>query len=106
MNRLARLPSGTVQILGAEKALFRHLKEGSNPPKHGFIFQHPFIHRAPYWQRGKISRAFASKIAIAAKVDEHSDRFIGEELRKDLLERIEDIKDKYPKPQKGGRRKR
>ncbi len=106
LNRLARLPSGTVQMLGAEKALFRHLKEGAKPPKHGLIFQHPFIHRAPYWQRGKISRAFASKIAIAAKVDEHSDRFIGEGLKNDLQKRIEDIKDKYPKPQKKGRRKR
>jgi nucleolar protein 56 len=93
-------------MLGAEKALFRHLKEGAKPPKHGLIFQHPFIHRAPYWQRGKISRAFACKIAIAAKVDEHSDRFIGEGLKNDLLERIEDIREKYPKPQTKGRRKR
>ncbi len=106
LNRLAKLPSGTIQMLGAEKALFRHLKDGSKPPKHGIIFQHPLIHRAPYWQRGKIARAFASKIAIAAKVDEHSDKFIGEELKKDLLERIEDIKEKYPEPQKKGKTKR
>lgn len=100
LKRLARLPSGTIQVLGAEKALFRHLKDGSNPPKHGLLFQHPLVHRAPYWQRGKIARAFASKIALAAKMDEHSDKFIGEELKKDLLERIEEIRERYPEPQK------
>lgn len=105
LNRLAKLPSGTIQVLGAEKALFRHLKEGSNPPKHGFIFQHPLVHRAPYWQRGKISRAFAAKIAIAAKMDQYSDKMIGEDLKNEFLERIEEIKKKYPKPQKKGKRK-
>ncbi|UCG70180.1 MAG: ribosomal biogenesis protein [Thermoplasmata archaeon] len=106
LSRLARLPSGTIQVLGAEKALFRHLKDGSKPPKHGLIFQHPLVHRAPYWQRGKIARAFASKIALAAKMDEHSDKFIGEELKKDLMERIKEIQEKYPKPQKRGGKKR
>ncbi|UCE74516.1 MAG: ribosomal biogenesis protein [Methanomassiliicoccales archaeon] len=106
MKRLAKLPSGTIQVLGAEKALFRHLKDGSNPPKHGFIFQHPLVHRAPYWQRGKIARAFASKIAIAARLDEHSDKSMGEELKNDLIERIKEIKERYPEPQKKGRGKR
>jgi nucleolar protein 56 len=105
LERLAKLPSGTIQVLGAEKALFRHLKEGSNPPKHGFIFQHPLVHRAPYWQRGKISRAFAAKIAIAAKMDQHSDKKIGEELKNEFLERIQEIKERYPKPVKKGKRK-
>jgi nucleolar protein 56 len=100
LKRLARLPSGTIQVLGAEKALFRHLKEGSKPPKHGLIFQHPLVHRAPYWQRGKIARAFASKIAVAARLDEHSDKAIGEELKNGLFERIEEIKKKYPNPPK------
>jgi nucleolar protein 56 len=106
LDRLAKLPSGTIQVLGAEKALFRHLKDGSNPPKHGFLFQHPLVHRAPYWQRGKIARTFASKIAIAAKMDVHSDKMIGEDLKNEFLERIEEIKNKYPKPQKKGKKKR
>jgi nucleolar protein 56 len=106
LKRLARLPSGTIQVLGAEKALFRHLKDGSNPPKHGIIFQHPLVHRAPYWQRGKIARAFASKIALAAKLDEHSDKFIAEQLKKELLERIEEIRERYPEPRKKSKKKR
>jgi nucleolar protein 56 len=106
LTRLARLPSGTIQMLGAEKAMFRHLKEGSKPPKHGIIFQQPLIHRAPYWQRGKIARALASKIAIAAKVDEHEGKYMGEELKKYVLDRIEEIKERYPSPPEKGRKKK
>src|SRR5207248_3351110 len=67
LERLANLPASTVQILGAEKALFRALRTGARPPKHGIIFQHEAIHSAPKWQRGKIARALANKIAIAAR---------------------------------------
>ncbi|UCF09122.1 MAG: ribosomal biogenesis protein [Thermoplasmata archaeon] len=106
LARLSKLPSGTIQMLGAEKAMFRHLREGAKPPKHGIIFQQPLIHRAPYWQRGKIARALASKIAIAAKVDEYRGSFIGEELKSNLLERIEEIKERYPSPKDKGRGKK
>jgi len=68
-QRLARLPSGTVQVLGAEKAFFQHLKTGSSPPKHGHIFMHPWISRSPRWVRGKIARMLAGKISIAARLD-------------------------------------
>ena len=68
LHRLASLPSSTVQLLGAEKAMFRHLKTGKRPPKHGVIYQHPDVHRAPYWQRGNIARALAGKVSIAAKM--------------------------------------
>ena len=61
LGRLAKLPSSTVQLLGAEKAMFMHLRSGKAPPKHGIIFQHPAIYKAPYWQRGKVSRSLASK---------------------------------------------
>ncbi len=100
LNKIARMPSSTIQLLGAEKALFRHLKDGSRPPKHGVLFQHPLVHRAPYWHRGKIARAFASKLSIAAKIDFYDDRFIAEQLEQDLLKRIEDIRKKYPKAPK------
>ena len=70
LKRLSSLPSSTVQLLGAEKAMFLHLREHKKPPKHGIIFQHPLIHRAAPWQRGKIARSLASKISIAAKVDQ------------------------------------
>ncbi len=98
LERLAKMPSSTVQILGAEKAFFKHLKDHTKPPKHGIIFQHPNIHRAPYWQRGKISRAMASKISIAVKMDFYGDEFIGDELEAKLEKRLEEIRKKYPNP--------
>jgi nucleolar protein 56 len=96
LERLAKVSSSTIQLLGAEKALFRHLREGARPPKHGIIFQHPLVHNAPHWQRGKIARAFAGKIAIAAKLDHNSDKVMGDELVKDLKRRVDEIRKKYP----------
>src|ERR671930_2276688 len=76
LARLATLPASTIQVLGAEKALFRALKTGARPPTHSILFQHPLIHSAPKWQRGKIARAIASKVAIAARIDvyRHADK--------------------------------
>ena len=69
LKRLAMMPASTIQVLGAEKALFRALKTGAQPPKHGLLFQHQLVHASPRWQRGKIARAVAAKAAIAARVD-------------------------------------
>ncbi|WFO76110.1 C/D box methylation guide ribonucleoprotein complex aNOP56 subunit [Desulfurococcaceae archaeon MEX13E-LK6-19] len=98
LESLARLPASTIQVLGAEKALFRALRTGGKPPKHGVIFQFPAIHRSPRWQRGKIARALAAKLAIAAKIDFFTGRFIGDKLREELDKRIEEIKKLYAKP--------
>lgn len=100
LERLARMPSSTVQILGAEKAFFKHMKDKVKPPKHGIIFQHPAIHRAPYWQRGNVSRALAAKISLAAKVDFYGSDFIGEKLAADFEKKLAEIRKKYPKPPK------
>ncbi len=97
LKRLATMPASTIQVLGAEKALFRSLKTGSQPPKHGLLFQHAMVHAAPRWQRGKIARAVAAKAAIASRVD-----FYSGELNNTLLEklniRIEEISKKYKNP--------
>ncbi|WP_456436730.1 C/D box methylation guide ribonucleoprotein complex aNOP56 subunit [Methanopyrus sp.] len=106
LKEMAKLPASTIQLLGAEKALFRHLTKGTKPPKHGVIFQHPLIHRSPWWQRGKIARALAGKLAIAARIDAYSGEYRGDELKRQLEQRVKEIKEKYPKPQKrkrGGR---
>ncbi|WP_456483309.1 C/D box methylation guide ribonucleoprotein complex aNOP56 subunit [Methanopyrus kandleri] len=106
LKEMAKLPASTIQLLGAEKALFRHLTKGTKPPKHGVIFQHPLIHRSPWWQRGKIARALAGKLAIAARIDAYSGEYRGDELRRQLEQRVKEIKEKYPKPPKrkrGGR---
>ncbi len=100
LTNLAKMPASTLQVLGAEKALFRSLKTGSKPPKHGIIFQHAFLHEAKKWQRGKIARALAGKLAIAARTDAFGGRYIGEELRADLEKRVEEIRQKYAEPPK------
>ena len=84
--RLARLPAGTVQILGAEKAFFNHLKTGAPPPKHGHIFMHPWISRSPRWVRGKIARMVAAKASIAVRCD----HFGGELWTQDQVDKISD----------------
>lgn len=98
LENLAKMPASTIQVLGAEKALFRALRTGGKPPKHGIIFQYPEIHSSPRWQRGKIARALATKLAIAAKADYFTGRFIADKLKKELMERIEEIKKLYAKP--------
>ena len=92
IKKLAMLPASTIQVLGAEKALFRFKKEGGRPPKHGVIFQHSYINRAPREVRGKIARTFSAKIAIAAKADAFTKRDISKELKETLDKRIEEIK--------------
>ncbi len=94
LTKLASMPASTVQVIGAEKALFRALKTGAQPPKHGLLFQHTLVHAAPRWQRGKIARAIAAKAVIAARVDVY-----GEGLNETLLEkldvRVKEIGKKY-----------
>jgi len=98
LTNLARRPASTVQILGAEKALFRSLKTGTRPPKHGIIFQHVYLHDAKKWHRGKIARALAGKLAIAARIDAFGGRCVGEELKAGLEKRIGEIREKYVEP--------
>lgn len=81
-------PASTIQVLGAEKALFRHMKTGAKPPRHGVIVQHPLLSGAPQKMHGKIARALADKISIAVKVDYFKGKFIGDKLRKGLEEKF------------------
>ena len=66
---LSRLPASAIQVLGARTALFTHLRTKSPSPKHGIIFQHRRVHNAPKELRGKVARALAGKLAIAARLD-------------------------------------
>ena len=108
LKRLASMPAGTVQLLGAEKAMFRHLKKNTRPPKHGIIFQHPLVHKAPPWQRGPIARALAAKLVMAARADAYSGNDISDGLKKQLEQRVEEVRKARPSPPKkraGNRRK-
>lgn len=95
LERLAKLPASTIQVLGAEDAFFRHLKTGAKCPKHGTIFKVAEVRNAPKKLRGKIARALAAKLAIAARVDYYRGEFIGELLKGEFLKRVEEIRDDY-----------
>lgn len=101
LERLATMPASTVQLLGAEKALFKHIKYGSKPPKYGVLFKLVDVTAAPKEQKGKIARVYATKLSIALKADFFSKRFIAEQLKKDLQESLKRIAEtpSRPKPQ-------
>ncbi len=91
LERLASMSSSTVQVMGANNALFKHLKGRAPSPKHGVIFRHPFVNTAPKTLRGKIARAVASKISLAARYDYHSGE-LKENLSEELQTKVLDIK--------------
>ena len=74
LSKLARIPASTIQLLGAEKALFRHMADGSPPPKHGVLYQHPNVKKANGKDKGRTSRKLSAKVAIASKLDYYGDR--------------------------------
>lgn len=84
IKRLSEFPSSTLQLLGAEKALFRHMKTGARPPKYGLIINHPLITGVRLEDKGKVARALANKLSIAAKVDYFKGEFVGDALREGL----------------------
>ena len=97
---LASKPSSTIQILGAEKALFRSLKTGANPPKHGVIFQDDKINSTKWWLRGKIARLVAAKLTIAARIDAFGGDYRGDKLIEDLEVQIRKLEEKHKEPPK------
>ncbi len=88
LKHLAMLPASTIQLLGAEKALFRHIKTGSRSPKYGIIINHPFIQNAPKDKKGKASRMLADKLSLCARLDYFKGEFKAKEFRKELEERL------------------
>ncbi|MGM5484801.1 MAG: hypothetical protein ACQEP1_02920 [Nanobdellota archaeon] len=78
LKRLAISPASKIQLLGAESALFRHLKTGARGPKHGLIHEHPKVQQAG--NKGKAARRLADKISIASRVDYFKGEFYGDKL--------------------------
>ncbi len=96
LNRLAMLPASAIQVLGAEKALFKHLKNRRiPPPKHGIIFQHARISSSPKAVRGKIARVLANQLSLAAKADAFSKRSISPMLKTKFDARYAQIMKEY-----------
>jgi nucleolar protein 56 len=90
IKRLAMMPASTIQMLGAEKALFRHLKTGARPPKHGFIINHPYVINAGK-NKGKIARILADKISHCAKLDYFKGEIIAQQFKDEIEEKLKNI---------------
>lgn len=88
LKKMAMMRSSTIQLLGAEKALFRHIKTGAKPPKYGYILQHQLVQRAKKTDRGRAARILADKIFLAARVDYFKGEYIGDKLLKELNEKL------------------
>ena len=88
IEKMALFPASTIQLLGAETALFRHIKTGARSPKYGIIINHPLVSHAKQDEKGKAARTVADKISIAAKIDYFKGEFRGDDLRKELEEKL------------------
>ncbi len=84
LKKLVLFPASTIQMLGAEKALFRHITTGARTPKYGIIMQHPFIQNAKKEDKGKVARTLADKLSIAAKLDYFKGEFKADKLKKEI----------------------
>ncbi len=91
LTSLCKYPASTLQILGAEKALFRALKTKGNTPKYGLIYHASFIGKAGQKNKGRISRFLANKCSIASRIDNFSEApttKFGEALKGQVEERL------------------
>ena len=91
LEKLARKPSSTIQLIGSEKALFRYLKGKGKSPKFGIIYQSPYIQNAPFDKKGKAARLLASKLSIAAKIDYYRKEDRSTELKKQLEQEMKEL---------------
>jgi len=88
LKKLVLFPASTVQMLGAEKALFRHITTGAKTPKYGIIMQHPFVQNAKKDIKGKAARTLADKLSIAAKLDYFKGEFRADKLKKEIEQKL------------------
>ena len=93
LESLAKKPAGTVQVLGAEDALFAHLEGRGPSPKHGVIFTHEYVRGTRPDDRGSAARALAGKLAIAARIDHYGGAF-RQSIHDDLDDRMATIRDR------------
>lgn len=92
LENLSKMPAGTLQLLGAEKALFRHLKNrNAKPPKFGVLYECSYVRNAPAEKKGKVARIVASQLSKAAKIDFYSKRDDGKKMKEEMEKEIEDV---------------
>jgi nucleolar protein 56 len=103
LKRLSEMPASAIQVMGAEKALFKHLRGKAPSPKHGMIYRHPAVGGTARRLRGRAARSLAAKLAIAARIDRYSGE-VNLDLKRALDIRIEEIKNSPPGKIRKGKR--
>lgn len=103
LERLSRLPSSTIQVLGAERAFFEHLRGHAPPPRHGLLFLHPALQSAGRVERGRLARALAGKVAIAARLD-RAGAALNPTLERSFARRRDELRARRGGPPQGGHR--
>lgn len=88
LKHLAMLPASTIQLLGAEKALFRHLKTGSKSPKYGVVINNPIVQKAKKEDRGKAARMLADKLSLCVRLDYFKGEFKAKEYKNELEKKL------------------
>ena len=88
LKHLALLPASTIQLLGAEKALFRHIKTGARSPKYGVIHAHSLIQKVNRDRKGKAARTLADKLSLCCRLDFFKGEFKANEYREELEETL------------------
>jgi nucleolar protein 56 len=91
LKDLAALPSGSIQVMGAAKAMMKHLRSNAPSPKHGVIFSHPILNTSPLRIRGKIARTFSASLSLAARTDCYS-QILRPEIETELIKKVNRIK--------------
>ncbi len=99
-QKLAFLPGSAIQMIGAEKALFMHIKKGVKGPKYGYLYQHPVVKAAKAWNKGKLARTIAAKLSIAAKEDYFGHTDITAQLKKSIEARAETLEKSTKEPKR------
>ncbi|MEM0139327.1 MAG: hypothetical protein QXZ44_01745 [Ferroplasma sp.] len=89
LKNLIKYPSSTLQIIGAERAFFSHMRKGTPPPKHGIIYNYPGLPSLPKNIRGKVARTIANKMAITLKMDYFNSTGNIDEMKKSIEEKMQ-----------------
>ncbi|MHA1775979.1 MAG: hypothetical protein DRO88_01035 [Promethearchaeia archaeon] len=100
LEHLAHMSSSTLQMLGAEKALFKAMRSGGKTPKYGLIFQWNKIRTEKSHLRGKVARMVAGKVSILAKVDYYHGEFIGDSIKAQIDKKIQLLQKQFPRAPK------
>ncbi len=105
LKRLSEMPASAIQVMGAEKALFKHLRGKAPSPKHGMIYRHPAVMGTSRMLRGRAARALAAKLAIGSRIDRYSGE-LNSDLKPALDLRIDEIRRSKPGKRRTGKRPR